>query len=128
MVAIWPLLAGGVLDLVDLALGDIAAGPAWTSAGGMGVMTASLPTTLACLFARARHLRAHLLVGALVGGVIGGAIFTWAEATPIDPLAGGYFLLAASLTFLGACFTGVIFWLIRRPDRDAPPNPPTSTP
>jgi hypothetical protein len=25
-------------------------------------------------------------------------------------------------------FTGAFFWLIRRPDRDAPPNPPTSTP
>jgi len=121
-ISVWPLLIGGLLDLADLALGDSAQGPAWSIAGAMGVVTASLPTTLACLAVHAQRATAFSLTGAITGALIGGAIVLWAVATPIDPLAGGFYILGAMLTFFGACFTGVFFGLIHRPDRD----PPTS--
>jgi homoserine kinase len=65
VVALWPLPLGGVLDLIDLALGDIAQGAAWSYAGALGVPTASAPATFACLFFRVHRLQFHLLAGAI---------------------------------------------------------------
>lgn len=45
--------------------------------------------------------------------------------TPIALLV-GVFVYPAAIVICSA--SGLVFWLIRRPDRDAPPNPPTSAP
>lgn len=120
VVGFWPILTGLSLDLIDLAIGDIAQGPEWSIAGAIGAATASLPTTLACLIVRTRRTHFYLLSGGLVGAISGGAIFAWPFLTHVDPLATGYYGIASILTVIGALFTGLLFSTIRRPDRDAP--------
>ena len=126
--ATWPLLVGAALDVIDFLIGDPAQGAAWSFAGMLGVVTASTPTTLACFALRLTTLPACLATGAPVAVLSGGALVAWALFVPIDPLAGPIYLLAATLVFIGAAATGAFAWLIRRPDRDTPPNPPTSAP
>jgi len=61
-------------------------------------------------------LLAYVTLGMLEGIFVG---------LVLSLLTGGYSLLSAPAT---GFLTLAVFWLIRRPDRDAPPNPPTSTP
>lgn len=75
----------------------------------------------------------YLVAGSLLGGFIPGALWVGVsifalfhpgeEFTSEDELLA---IIVGSLILGG--LNALVFWLIRRPDRDASPNPPTSPP
>lgn len=126
LVALWPVLIGVVLDIIDfIFLGDALQGAGWSIAGATGAVTASLPAMAACHFLRARSLSAHLTASLSVGGVIATIIVATIN---LDPLGFGTILyLGAILVLGGSGTTGWMLWHIRSPDRDAS-NPDRAAP
>lgn len=119
-VSIWPLLVGVLLDVIDfLLLGDALQGVGWSLAGGIGVLTASLPAIAACALFDARSLHAHLIFSFGVGCIVAVPIVVVATVKMDAFGFGTLFYLGAILVVGGACASGWMFWLIRRPDRDA---------
>lgn len=128
IVALWPVLIGVVLDILDfLFLGDALQGAGWSTAGAIGVATASVPPIVVCYCFRVRTLLEHLSASLSVGGIIA-TIIAVLTTINMDPLGFGMiFYLGAILVLSGSGATGWMLWRIRRPDRDAP-NPDRAAP
>lgn len=119
LVAVLPFMGDAILDLgtvlSELSLIMSLALPVAYSV----MLILGLPAHM--ILVRARWSNVLAYIG--VGGILGSSL-AFAMSAVIDPELGDAVEEAA---LAGAACAG-IFWLIRRPDRDAPPNPPTSPP
>ncbi len=121
LIALWPVLIGVVLDIIDFMSGDIAAGSAWSIGGAIGVATASLPVTLTFLVLRHFKIKSGEWTAAIVGSIPASAIIAWSLLYP-EPLLAGLPILLAIVVVCGAMLTGWLFSRVMGDPRDAP-NP-----
>jgi hypothetical protein len=91
--------------------------------GGPAAVLLGLPAHHFLLRMGKKHALFYALAGAIVGLPTAIAIFLWSSGLPMG--AGGWLVALAIGALIGA-LSALLFWLIRRPDRDALPNPPTS--
>lgn len=100
-------------------------GPSWSQLLGGYATMITVPIVVVIVAITASHQSAQSFPSFLLAYVMLGALEGVFVGLVLSLVTGGYALLSAPAA---GYLTSATFWLIRRPDRDAPPNPPTSAP
>ena len=126
-------MAGGPVYYAVGFLSSVVVGPVVGAIYGLPLMLVlGLPIHTALLHLKLPNLAAYAVAGAVavattlaIVGIPGFSASIFDIRDPSD--FRGHLVFHSTLGLLAGGATGATFWLIRRPDRDAP-NPPTAAP